>query len=67
MTGRVAKLKLTAFGEYPPVPDELTFDMTRNDIVDVLRHLKFAKHGGGSKQIWLDRDVRDYLVNALSR
>ena len=55
-------------GQYSVAADEMTEDMTRNDLVYVLQNLRFAKHGGGgSKQIWLDQGVRDYLVRASSR
>ena len=55
-------------GQYSVAADEMTEDMTRSDLLYVLQNLRFSKHGGGgSKQIWLDRGVRDFLVRALSR
>jgi hypothetical protein len=46
-------------------PDELTQDMSRNDLVYVLENLKFNKRSA-TKQISLDQEVRDFLVRALS-
>jgi hypothetical protein len=54
-------------GQYAISADELNEDMTRSDFLYVLENLKFGKQGGGSKQILLNKGVRDYLVRALSR
>jgi hypothetical protein len=44
---------------------ELTSDMTRSDLVEVLEHLPWGR--GGLCTIRLDRDVRDYLLRMLKR
>jgi hypothetical protein len=46
-----------------PVPDVLDADMTRADLVDVLRHLRFEEPYCA---LWLDAPVRDFLVTALT-
>jgi hypothetical protein len=51
-----------AQNKLPTVPNELTFDMTPSDFAYVLRDLRFQ---GGFRTIKLDRDARDYLLDAL--
>ena len=46
-------------------PDELTGDMTANDLSFVLEHLTFTKHG--ASQLSLDREVRDYLLRKIQQ
>jgi hypothetical protein len=54
-----------------PEPDvlterpELTSNMTRTDLVEVLEHLPWSR--GGRCTIRLDRDVRDYLLRILKQ
>jgi hypothetical protein len=54
-----------------PEPDimterpELTSDMTRADLVEVLQHLPWSR--SGLCTIRLDRDVRDYLLRILKQ
>jgi hypothetical protein len=54
-----------------PEPDvlterpELTSDMTRTDLVEVLEHLPWSR--SGLCTICLDRDVRDYLLRILKQ
>jgi hypothetical protein len=45
-------------------PDELTEDMTVKDLTYVLEHLSFAKNGAATLRV--DREVRDYLLRALT-
>jgi hypothetical protein len=45
-------------------PEVLDADMTPADIVDTLKRLHFTS---GTLTIKLDRDVRDYLVRAVTR
>ena len=46
-------------------PDIIDADMSRADIVFALEHLSFRANGLSTLQ--LDRQVRDYLVDALRR
>ena len=46
----------------PSPPDELCADMTPADIAFVLRDLRFQ---GGFRTIKIDRDARDYLLDAV--
>jgi hypothetical protein len=39
--------------------------MTRSDLLVALQHLPFGSKGGGITPIFIDRDVRDYLVARL--
>ena len=41
----------------------LDADMSRSDLVDVLRRLKFEEQ---YCTLWLDRPVRDYLIAMLT-
>jgi hypothetical protein len=41
----------------------LDADMSRSDLVDVLRRLKFEEQ---YCTLWLDRPVRDYLITMLT-
>ena len=41
----------------------LDADMSRSDLVDVLRRLKFEEQ---YCTLWLDRSVRDYLITMLT-
>jgi len=45
-------------------PEELSDEMTRADLVEVLQHLPFV---GGHCVVRPDRGVRDYLVRALRK
>jgi hypothetical protein len=45
-------------------PETLDADMTPADIADTLRRLHFT---GGTLTIRLDKDVRDFLVAAVTR
>jgi hypothetical protein len=40
----------------------LNADMTRDDLIDILQHLRFEK---GFSVVRLDRHVRDYLVTSI--
>ena len=44
-------------------PEVLDAGMTRADLVDVLRQLKFEEQ---FCSLWLDRPVRDFLIAALT-
>jgi hypothetical protein len=46
-------------------PSTLDCTMTPGDIADVLRDLRFER--GHAETVRLDRDVRDYLVRAVTR
>jgi hypothetical protein len=48
-----------------PVPDVLDEDMSRPDLVDLLRRLRIDIEGQYSL-VWLDRPVRDFLIAALT-
>jgi hypothetical protein len=43
-------------------PDELSEDMSRNDLIFILEQLRFRN---GMLAIRIDRHVRDFLVTAL--
>ena len=45
-------------------PERLDETMTRSDIIDVLKRLRFDVDDQCA--IWLDRSVRDFLVTALT-
>ena len=45
-------------------PEVLDAGMTRADLVDVLKRLRFDVNDQCA--IWLDRSVRDFLVTALT-
>jgi hypothetical protein len=49
-------------------PEVLDADMTKSDLVDVLRRLKFDidHHHHRYSTIWLNRPVRDFLITALT-
>jgi hypothetical protein len=55
------KLHLT--GRLSSEPELLDADMTKSDLVDVLRRLKFEEQ---YCTLWLDRPVRDFLIAALT-
>jgi hypothetical protein len=53
------------FRAHPPtdIPDVLTGTMTRSEVLEVLQGLRFrSKH---LATLELDRDVRDFLANAI--
>jgi hypothetical protein len=45
------------------VLDELKEDMTRADLITVLRHLPYPRQGASSALLLIDRGCRDYLHN----
>jgi hypothetical protein len=45
-----------------PEPETLSEDMTRTDLIAALWDLRFA---GGTALVEIDRQVCDYLINAL--
>jgi hypothetical protein len=46
----------------PAPAEELSADMARADLIEVLQHLHFT---GGHCVLRIDRGVRDYLVHML--
>jgi hypothetical protein len=44
-------------------PDYLDADMRPSDIIDILKHLKFAN---GKAVVQVDRPARDYLVTSVA-
>jgi hypothetical protein len=44
-------------------PEVLDADMTKSDLVDTLRRLKFNDE---YCQLWIDRPVRDFLVSVMT-
>ena len=46
-------------------PPELTDDMTRRDLVDVLEHLPLGRRADATCLCRVDRGVRDYLLRLL--
>jgi hypothetical protein len=55
--------KLHMTGRLSSEPELLDADMTKGDVVDVLRRLKFEEQ---YCTLWLDRPVRDYLITMLT-
>ena len=55
--------KLCHAGKLHSEPELLDADMTKADLVDVLRRLKFEEHYCA---LWLDRPARDFLITALT-
>jgi hypothetical protein len=49
-----------------PVPTELTGDLSRADLAFMLECLRFGR-GAPLAPVLLDRDARDYLLDALRR
>ena len=50
-------------GKLRSEPEVLDQDMSRCDLVDVLRRLRFEEQ---YCVVWLDRPVRDFLIAALT-
>jgi hypothetical protein len=59
----------TAADDNPKAPDDyLTDDLTRTDLIYVLRNLRFRPPNSDKQRltsIVIDRGVRDYLLRAL--
>jgi len=54
--------KDTAHDNPPTIPDELTGDMTGDDIAFALRDIRFR---GGLHTIRLDKEARQFLLDAV--
>jgi hypothetical protein len=64
MAHHAAHRHLASFDRIRTEPSTLDADMTPGDIADTLKRLHFT---GGTLTIKLDKDVRDFLVAAVTR
>jgi hypothetical protein len=63
---RVAVARQAA-SEYRPEIVELSGDLHRGDIIELLQDLRFGAVDGYFRTVVIDRDARDFLVRALKR